>query len=283
MLYIHTSKIANILGYNKYITQEKYIELFLDYLYKYKDDLKKIDEDKNNITILNSEEKYQNIVNQVINDSTEENKESIKNILNNNINNTEKLLKNTEDINSLINNLNYNDQDKNKIKKEIERNINCNYGLNTENKGIKKYEELTNLQVYNTNTELYTLDMLFYKICGKVDGFCKKDNIEYIFEIKNRKNKIFTEIPIYEKIQLLIYTKLLNNNNIIFVQNIDDNMKIDYLKNYNNSPLLNEILTKLNKFVTLIYNLQNNNNQRQLFLQKNKRQKYKFIFDFINN
>jgi hypothetical protein len=125
--------------------------------------------------------------------------------------------------------------------------------------------------------------MLFYKICGKVDGFCKKDNIEYIFEIKNRKNKIFTEIPIYEKIQLLIYTKLLNNNNIIFVQNIDDNIKIDYLKNYNNSTLLNEILTKLNKFVTLIYNLQNNNSQRQLFLQKNKIQKYKFIFDFINN
>ena len=67
--------------------------------------------------------------------------------------------------------------------------------------------------------------MTFYKICGKVDGFCKKDNIEYIFEIKNRKNKIFTDIPIYEKIQLLIYTKLLNNNNIIFVQNIDNNIK----------------------------------------------------------
>ena len=61
--------------------------------------------------------------------------------------------------------------------------------------------------------------MIFYKICGKVDGFCKKDNIEYIFEIKNRKNKIFTDIPIYEQIQLLIYTKILNNNNVIFVQN----------------------------------------------------------------
>jgi len=283
MLYIHTSKIANILGYNKYLTQEKYIELFLDYLYKYKDELKEYDENKNNITILNSEEKYKKIINKVINDSNDENKDQIQKILNNNINNTEHLLKNTEDINLLINELNYDNKEKNKIKKEIERNINCNYGLNTENIGIKKYEELTNLKVYNSNTELYSLDMKYYKICGKVDGFCKKDNIEYIFEIKNRKNKIFTDIPIYEKIQLLIYTKLLNNNNIIFVQNIDNNIKIDYLKNYNNTLFLNEIINKLNKYVLLIYNLQNNTELRQLFLQKNKRQKYKYIIDFINN
>jgi len=283
MLYIHTSKIANILGYNKYLTQEKYIEIFLDYLYKYKDELKEYDENKNNITILNSEEKYKKIINKVINDSNDENKDQIQKILNNNINNTEHLLKNTEDINLLINELNYDNKEKNKIKKEIERNINCNYGLNTENIGIKKYEELTNLKVYNSNTELYLLDMKYYKICGKVDGFCKKDNIEYIFEIKNRKNKIFTDIPIYEKIQLLIYTKLLNNNNIIFVQNIDNNIKIDYLKNYNNTLFLNEIINKLNKYVLLIYNLQNNTELRQLFLQKNKRQKYKYIIDFINN
>ncbi len=283
MLYIHSSKIANILGYNKYITQEKYIELFLDYLYKYKDDIKELDEKENNITILNCEERYHNIVNKIINDSTEENKESIQNILNNNIDNTNQLLNNTKNINNLINELNYDTKEKSKIKNEIERNINCNYGLNTEHNGIVRFEELTNLKIYNNNAKLYTLDMTFYKICGKVDGFCKKDNIEYIFEIKNRKNKIFNDIPIYEQIQLLIYTKILNNNNIIFVQNIDNNMKIDYLKNYNNTLFLNEILSKLNKYVTLIYNLQNNNSSRKTFLQKNKRQKYKYIIEFINN
>ena len=60
-------------------------------------------------------------------------------------------------------------------------------------------------------------------------------------------------------------------------------MKIEYLKNYNNSLLLNEILNKLNKYVTLIYNLQKSNELRQLFLKKNKRQKYKYIIEFINN
>jgi hypothetical protein len=283
MLYIHTSKIANILGYNKYITQEKYIEIFIDYLYKYKDELKELDKQETNIEILNSEEKYNNLINQVINDSTTENKESIKNILNNDITNTNNLIVSTNNINSLIDELDYNNLEKSKIKKEIQRTINCNYGTNTENNGIKRYEELTSLKVYNNNAELYTLDMLFYKICGKIDGLCKKDNIEYIFEIKNRKNKIFNEIPLYETVQLLIYTKLLNNNNIIFVQNMDDNMKIEYLKNYNNSLLLNEILNKLNKYVTLIYNLQKSNELRQLFLKKNKRQKYKYIIEFINN
>ena len=58
-------------------------------------------------------------------------------------------------------------------------------------------------------------------------------------------------------------------------------MTIEYLKNYNNPLFLNEILNKLNKYVTLIYNLQNNNNLRQIFLKKNKRQKYKYIIDFI--
>ena len=281
MLYIHASKIANILGYNKYTTQEKYIELFLDSLYKHKDDLKELDEKETNITILNSKERYDNIVNKIINDSTEQNKESIKNILNNNIENTKNLLNQTKNINDLINELNYDTKENSKIKKEIERNINCNYGLNTEYNGIIKFENLTNLKIYNNNSELYVLDMIFYKICGKVDGFCKKDNIEYIFEIKNRKNKIFTDIPIYEQIQLLIYTKILNNNNIIFVQNMDDNMTIEYLKNYNNPLFLNEILNKLNKYVTLIYNLQNNNNLRQIFLKKNKIKKYKYIIDFI--
>ena len=60
-------------------------------------------------------------------------------------------------------------------------------------------------------------------------------------------------------------------------------MTIEYLKNYNNPLFLNEILNKLNKYVTLIYNLQNNNNLRQIFLKKNKRQKYKYIIDFITN
>jgi hypothetical protein len=60
-------------------------------------------------------------------------------------------------------------------------------------------------------------------------------------------------------------------------------MKIEYLKNYNNSLFLNEIINKLNKYVTLIYNLQNNNCLRKIFLQKNKRQKYKYIIEFINN
>jgi hypothetical protein len=64
---------------------------------------------------------------------------------------------------------------------------------------------------------------------------------------------------------------------------MDDNMKIEYLKNYNNNLLLNEILNKLNKYVTLIYNLQKSNELRQLFLKKNKRQKYKYIIEFINN
>lgn len=277
MLYIHSSKVASILGYNKYVTQEKYVELFLELLYKNRDDLKNSD----NIDFMSSTEKYNQIIKKVINDSTKENKTNIKNILYNKINSTNDLIDKTNNIKEIINNLDYSDLEKSKIKKEIEHNINCNYGINTESNGISRFEELTFLKVYNSNVKLYTLDMGHYKICGKVDGFCKKDGKEYIFEIKNRKNRIFESIPIYETIQLMIYTKIFNNNNIIFVQNMDDNMKIEYLDNYNQEDFISELFKKLNKYVELIYHFQKNNIQRQLFLQKNKRQRYKFIMDSI--
>ena len=278
MIYIHTSKIASLLGYNRYTTQEKYVELFLEYLYKNREELSKQDQ----IQILDSTEKYNNIVNKVINDSSDINKEKLKEILFDNVVSTNDLITKTKNINELIDNLDYNKLEKGKIKKEIQHNINCNYGINTELPGISRFEELTFLKVYNNNAKLFVLDMNYYKICGKADGFCKKDDKEYIFEMKNRKFKLFETIPIYETIQLVMYTKLCNMNNIIFVQNMDDNMKIDYLDNYNNEELYNEIMTKLNKYIKLIIHFQTNNEQRKLFLQKSKRQKYKYILDNIN-
>ena len=64
-----------------------------------------------------------------------------------------------------------------------------------------------------------------------------------------------------------------------------EHFRIEPLFDKNNQVtlFLNEILSKLNKYVTLIYNLQNNNSSRKTFLQKNKRQKYKYIIEFINN
>jgi len=82
-------------------------------------------------------------------------------------------------INNIINNLNYTNQEKYKIKNELKRTINCNYGINTENDGIKKYETITNNKVYNNNSKLYSLELNNYKICGKVDGFVKLNNKEY--------------------------------------------------------------------------------------------------------
>ena len=283
MLYLHSSKIANILGYNKYITQEKYIQIFYDYLYKKNDELKKKDEENINIKIINSTDEHNNIINKIYNDVTEEQQNNIKNILENKIESTEILIEKTKFIKNIINNLAYSNQEKSKIKNEIERNINCNYGINTESNGIQKYESITDNKVSNTNTKLYTLNCNNYTICGKVDGFVKINNIEYIFEIKNRKNRLFQEIPIYEQIQLLIYTKLLNNTNIIFVQNIDNDINTNILNNYTNDDLWKNIKKKLNLYTELIYKLQNDNNLRHYFLKKNKREKYKFIIEYINN
>jgi hypothetical protein len=281
MKYIHSSKVANIIGYNKYITQEKYVQIFIDYLYKGKEELKIQDEEIINMKILNSDEQYNNIINKVLNDSTEEEKINIQNILDSKIKSTENLKIQSKSISNIVNNLNYSNQEKFKIKNELERNITCNYGINTELESIKKYEMITNNKVYNNNSKLYTLEINNYKICGKVDGFVKINNKEYIFEIKNRKNKIFSIIPIYEEIQLLIYTKLIKNKNILFVQNIDNDINVNILNDYTNDDLWNIIIYKLTLYVELLYKLQNDNNIRLEFIQKNKIQKYKYIIEYI--
>jgi hypothetical protein len=283
MLYIHTSKIATILGYNKYITQDKYVQIFIDYLYKNKDELKNNDSIINNIQILNSDEKTNLIIGKILNDSNEEQKNNIVTILDSKIKTSDNLKQHSQTINNIINDLQYNKLEKSVIKTEIEKIINCNYGINTESIGIKKYEQLTNSKVYNSNIQLYVINFDNYKICGKVDGFVKINNKEYLIEIKNRKNKLFDTIPIYEQIQILAYTKLVNNNNIVFIQNINKDININILDNYINDNLWNEIIKKLNLYIELINKFHNNDELRYDFIKKNKRQKYKFISEYINN
>jgi hypothetical protein len=63
--YYNSSKIASILGINYYTNIEEYNNLFIDYLYKYQEDLKENDIDKNAIKFCSDEESITNKLNKV--------------------------------------------------------------------------------------------------------------------------------------------------------------------------------------------------------------------------
>ncbi len=279
MLWIHTSKIAIITGDNKYITYEKYIELFLEYLYKNQQEL--LNKDSNIIDITTIIKEDNNLEN-LIKDINIEDKNKIKTIIDSNITNNKTLIEHTNITNTIINNSDI--ENKEKIKYELNSKLNCNYGTNTENHAIKLYELQTNNKVFDTNIKLYNLNLETYLICGKIDGkiIDKLNNEEYLIEIKNRKNKFYNNIPIYEQIQILTYTKLVNITNIIFIQCLNNKLQINTFYNYNNETLWNIIINKLKLYTNLIYLLSDNDNGRIHFLLLNNIEKYKFLYNYLN-
>lgn len=277
MIYIHSSKISSIIGYNKYTKNDDYIDLFFNYLYKNRDDLKIYDiKNNNNVNFMSDEEKTNNLLSNINDDSTNK----IHDLLNTDITNNKTLLQNTTKLNSLINNSDISQSDKKNIKHKLESKINCNYGINTENKAIRLYEQKTNNKVYDCNIKLYTLNCNKYYICGKLDGLVDIDEKQYLVEIKNRKNLIFDIIPQYEKIQLITYTKLCNCDNIVFIQCINEKISIKQLNKYSDEKLWKIILLRLEIYIDLINKLQNDNDLRATLLNSN--QQYTFLKKYLN-
>jgi len=154
------------------------------------------------------------------------------------------------------------------IKKIVNNKNNCNYGINTEQEARFNFEKDFMLNVLKNSyyklhvKKFYYDENNYFNICGLVDGIIINDNKKYILEIKNRKNRIFNSIPIYEHIQLLIYSKLLDINNIVFVQKYKDKSKTEFINDFNDDELFNTIIKRLVDYTLLIFKLRENNEFR---------------------
>ena len=88
------------------------------------------------------------------------------------------------------------------MQKYIDGHINKTRGIINENKIIDKYEKnQTKIKFNNSKLykiKLFTFDIYEIYICGKIDGIIDDE----LIEIKNRRNRLFEFIPIYEQIQL---------------------------------------------------------------------------------
>lgn len=280
-IYYHSSKVASILGINYYINIEEYINLFIDYLYKYREELKEYDINNNVIKFCS---KTENIITRlnlagVNNDKQKE----ILDIYTNskNIKNVDELHSETKKVANILSDLTL--IEKNEILPNIQSKLNCSYGINNEDNAIKLYTKLTNNEVYECNDKLLKIEYKNFYICGKIDGKTMNNGYEHIVEVKNRKNKFFDNIPKYENIQLILYTKLCNNNNICFIQKLSNEIQIKYINDLDsNDTIYNDIINKLELYNNLIIKLQNNESERHKFLSFDNIKRYMYLKNILN-
>lgn len=279
-IYYHSSKVASILGINYYTNIEEYIDLFIDYLYKYQEDLKENDIDKNAIKFCTKEQNITNKLNKA--GINEDKQKEILDIYTNsdNIKNVDELHSETKKVEKILSKLTP-DETK-KILPNIQSKLNCSYGTNNEDNAIKLYTKLTNNEVYECNDKLLKIECNNFYICGKIDGKTMINDKEYIVEIKNRKNHFYDNIPKYENIQLILYTKLCNNNDICFIQKLSKEIQIKYINNLDSDDIVyNDIVNNLEQFNNLIIKLQNNEDERHKFLALDKPTRYIYLKNIL--
>jgi len=146
----------------------------------------------------------------------------------------------------------------NEVDKLTKKKVWCSNGINNEKPARDKFmlnNPTYKLELSNEPNHYKYLDNIFI-FCGINDGIITtEDNKKYILEIKN-VNSIKQKIPLSHGIQILIYTKMFNIDNIIYLQQTDDKNDIKYYDNYgmtnNNKRLWNTIVKRLTDYSNLI-------------------------------
>lgn len=265
MLRINASEVALTTGYHIYGTNVKYVDLFMKNLYTNNDKLK----ERDNVEYLNSSQYTNSVL------SSNDKKVLVDECLKSDITDTTILNDKINEVSTLVDSLD--DPYKEIIKANLVDRLNRNYGHATEAKAIKLYEAKTDNTVYDNNTTYYHKKFDSFIICGRIDGLVNKDGKIYINEVKNRRNRLFDSIPLYEIVQLLVYTKIVGINDIIFTQCKDDDCKIDTFDDFVNVELWEDILNRLNIYCSLIYQFRKMHTLRKEFLLLTSEAKYQYL------
>jgi hypothetical protein len=136
-------------------------------------------------------------------------------------------------------------------KKCIQTEINTKRGIVYERKNLNNYERSNNKMVGSRNSKLYRLVVfeegdLKLQISGKIDGIEGEGGGRVLIETKNRRNRLFDEIPLYEKVQMSVYMKMTDIKTSKMLQYYNDEEGvIDY--DYD-EDFWEEIQSKLLKF-----------------------------------
>lgn len=131
------------------------------------------------------------------------------------------------------------------VKKLLIKEYNCEYGTKKEDSALDIYNNTYNTKVKFTN-ELLCKNFKDYTLGGRVDGLNLKDpENPIVVEAKNRTKKLFNFIPVYEKMQVHCYMKMLNVKESHLIEKYENTHKIhsvpfdddfyDYIHEYFNT------------------------------------------------
>ena len=267
-IYLNASEISGLINKNKYNSQE---DVIYDILCRIKKESNKSDICKleliNKPELLELLKKFEKSKLISIDDSTklknkikQSNEKDIANISQNVLNNVTLKSINTKtteesrliqnDIESTIKKVmkNKNVAD---INKYVEGHINKTRGIKNEKNIINKYEKKNKTNIKANNAKLFKMKLFSFEehdiyICGKIDGI--EDN--QLIEIKNRRNRLFEYIPIYEQIQIEIYLRLTGLQTGKLIQNYNESTSEIIIKN--NDTLWDDILQEIKTACTII-------------------------------
>jgi len=151
-----------------------------------------------------------------------------------------------------------------RVIESIKSYIHTEKGNKDEDKALNIYEKQIDQKIVERNTKFYktliefgngsdnvdNVDSVY--LGGRIDGITSDGTL---VEVKNRQYRFFNTVPIYEKVQVHAYMKLLNKSECNFVQNFRGKSKNEIL--LFDSEFWNEILDKLSAFVNFYTKLQN--------------------------
>lgn len=144
-----------------------------------------------------------------------------------------------------------------RIKKDIVSFMNTTFGTRHENRALELYEQKTGKFVVESNSKCYYIhylrdNELLYSICGKIDGLSDGR----LVEVKNRKNRFFgTRVPIYDRIQILTYLKMLELPAADLVECLmkKDGPEIMITEIHFDEDLWNDVTQRLEQFAIQVY------------------------------
>ena len=143
------------------------------------------------------------------------------------------------DLTDIVNEIDLTDEEK----KIVLNNTAIVRGNVHESNDLQKYVNKKNVEnrennidkkttIRRKNDKIYTFKVWGISIRSKIDGVEYEDDVPVrLVENKRRRNRLFNEIPEYEKVQLEVYLRTTNLKYALHIENFkDDNNVIEYIR-----------------------------------------------------
>ncbi|CAM9692586.1 unnamed protein product, partial [Ectocarpus sp. 12 AP-2014] len=114
-------------------------------------------------------------------------------------------------------------------RESVVREVNCGRGSQNEHRGIASYESAKRVKLRGTNTKFFKKSIgvsdsgTNVYVGGRVDGLTH----DRVVEIKCRRNRLFTTLPLYEKVQVQAYLFLTDKPVAEVLQKYDGMTRTD--------------------------------------------------------